>query len=282
MKNIKEILAALIGNENTLSTNVLFIKYTGSHAKAVFLGQLFYWSSKMQKKGGWFAKSYDDWMNEVYIEERTLRRYANEFKDAGLLETTVKKFGGVPTLHYRLDIDQLIAKLGEFVGADNLSGGHGVRVDADNLSGSKEADNVSGSIYKEDYKQRVCASIDADPVKKKKKSARFTPPSLGEIKEYFQKKLREKKVLGADAIAESEADKFFNHYQSNGWMVGRTKMKSWTHSAAGWLSRMNQYNLHRSHAVVTQPAAIDDQSAERLRKVREEIARREATAAAHG
>lgn len=77
--------------------------------------------------------------------------------------------------------------------------------------------------------------------KPKKKAVRFVPPTLEELTSTFKEKLREKKVLGVDTIAEREANKFFNHYESNGWKVGKNKMKSWPHAVGGWLARMSQY-----------------------------------------
>jgi hypothetical protein len=35
-------------------------------------------------------------------------------------------------------------------------------------------------------------------------------------------------------ITESKA--FFNHYESNGWMVGKTKMKKWQASVSKWMN----------------------------------------------
>ena len=31
-----------------------------------------------------------------------------------------------------------------------------------------------------------------------------------------------------------DVDKFFNHYESNGWMVGKNKMKDWQASYRTW------------------------------------------------
>jgi hypothetical protein len=75
----------------------------------------------------------------------------------------------------------------------------------------------------------------------KKKVSRFIPPTLEECISAFKEKLREKKVLGADAIAQKEGNKFFNTYSSKGWMVGKNKMKSWPHAVAGWIGRMDDY-----------------------------------------
>lgn len=52
---------------------------------------------------------------------------------------------------------------------------------------------------------------------------RFTPPTLEEIKKHIQEKKYSVNPL-----------KFYNHYESNGWMVGKNKMKSWTAALGSW------------------------------------------------
>ena len=37
--------------------------------------------------------------------------------------------------------------------------------------------------------------------------------------------------------AESEARRFCDYYDSNGWMVGKNKMKNWRSAVSGWVSR---------------------------------------------
>ena len=100
----------------------------------------------------------------------------------------------------------------------------------------------------------------------KKRASRFIPPTLEDIQDAMKEKLREKKVLGFDRIAQIEAEKFFNHYGANGWMVGTNKMKSWPHSVGGWLSRMDQYKttttkLNHNEGIISTDdahAIIDD------------------------
>ena len=50
------------------------------------------------------------------------------------------------------------------------------------------------------------------------------PPQLADVKHY----------AGRLGLPESEADKFFNYYTSNGWKVGKNAMKSWPHAVANW------------------------------------------------
>lgn len=60
--------------------------------------------------------------------------------------------------------------------------------------------------------------------------SRFTPPSIEEIRLAAAK-------LGLPDI---EAEKFFNFYESKGWMVGKNKMKAWIMALAGWKNRWQQ------------------------------------------
>jgi hypothetical protein len=36
-----------------------------------------------------------------------------------------------------------------------------------------------------------------------------------------------------------EGEKFFNFYESKGWMIGRNKMKDWYAAARNWIKRNN-------------------------------------------
>lgn len=59
------------------------------------------------------------------------------------------------------------------------------------------------------------------------------PPEFPDVKLYFEEK---------DALGE-EAEKFFNHYESNGWLVGgKAKMKNWQAAARNWLLNAKKFN----------------------------------------
>lgn len=64
-------------------------------------------------------------------------------------------------------------------------------------------------------------------------TTKFYPPRISEVKMYFAEK---------DAPSE-EAEKFFNHYESNGWLVGgKSKMKNWQAAARNWLLNTKKFN----------------------------------------
>ena len=59
------------------------------------------------------------------------------------------------------------------------------------------------------------------------------PPEFSEVKLYFEEKDSTK----------LEAEKFFNHYESNGWLVGgKSKMKNWQAGARNWLLNSKKFN----------------------------------------
>lgn len=57
------------------------------------------------------------------------------------------------------------------------------------------------------------------------KVKRFVKPTPQELVEWFIEK-------GSN---QDQAERFFNHYESNGWKVGKNPMKSWKAAVANWL-----------------------------------------------
>jgi hypothetical protein len=55
-------------------------------------------------------------------------------------------------------------------------------------------------------------------------SKQFAKPTLKEVTDYF-----------SATVLPAEGSKFFNFYESKGWMVGKNKMKDWKAAARNWL-----------------------------------------------
>ena len=55
------------------------------------------------------------------------------------------------------------------------------------------------------------------------KQKKFVKPTIEEIKEYAK-----------EINANINAEKFFYHYESKGWMIGKNKMKSWKAAVRTW------------------------------------------------
>ena len=62
---------------------------------------------------------------------------------------------------------------------------------------------------------------------------KFIKPTLEEIKQQFQLK---------DVTDTLEAEQFYAYYESKGWIVGKSPMRSWRAAVAGWILRVKKYN----------------------------------------
>ncbi|WP_100612949.1 transcriptional regulator [Confluentibacter lentus] len=87
----------------------------------------------------------------------------------------------------------------------------------------------------------------------KKKEKNIIPivienPSLEQVKEYFKQ----------EEYSEFEAERFYNYYTSNGWLIGgKTKMIDWNAAARNWMLNTAKFtiNLPQNTQVKEQPRA---------------------------
>lgn len=78
---------------------------------------------------------------------------------------------------------------------------------------------------------------DSVSVNVKKEIKGFVKPTIEQLKEYMREQ-------GMNDIAEN----WLNHYEANGWMVGKNKMKDWKASVRTW--KTNQKNNSPSQQVI--------------------------------
>jgi hypothetical protein len=88
----------------------------------------------------------------------------------------------------------------------------------------------------------------------KKGTKKFVQPTQSEVCNYFLEK-----GLAMNECS-SESLKYINHYESNGWKVGKNKMKNWKASASGWLTRRNDYAKNRPNTTEQDSINWDDTS----------------------
>jgi hypothetical protein len=85
--------------------------------------------------------------------------------------------------------------------------------------------------------------------KEKKSSAKKREnPSLKQVKEYFKQ----------EEYSEFEAERFYNYYTSNGWLIGgKTKMIDWNAAACNWMLNTAKFtiNLPQNSQGKSQPKA---------------------------
>ena len=109
---------------------------------------------------------------------------------------------------------------------------NGIPPNATGISGTsshtKNADNDSDSDNDNDSK----SDSDNENLKRRVK---FIKPTLNEVEDYFL-------GIGAVRAYKTEALKFINHYESNGWKVGKNKMSNWKSAVSGWWARYKENN----------------------------------------
>lgn len=97
-------------------------------------------------------------------------------------------------------------------------------------------------IYSKDYNNSLSIGSEITPAQQASvtplpsSSKKFIKPSLEELEKEFNR------LIGG--LGKSEAEKFFNHYETVGWVVGRNKtpMKSWISAVAQWCTRTQEWN----------------------------------------
>lgn len=83
---------------------------------------------------------------------------------------------------------------------------------------------------KEDEKLRGSGKKEKSSAQKERNE--FVAPQSEEVQEYF----------ASQKFLSVEASKFYNYFQSNGWLVGgRTKMKDWRAAAQNWMLNAKKF-----------------------------------------
>lgn len=78
--------------------------------------------------------------------------------------------------------------------------------------------------------------------------SKFIKPTLEETQIYFLEK----------NFPEIEAQRFFNYFESNGWLVGgRTKMKDWKAAARNWMLNAKKFGNKPNNSVRTETKTIN-------------------------
>ncbi len=69
------------------------------------------------------------------------------------------------------------------------------------------------------------------------------PPDWENVLQFFNEK----------NATEIDAQKFYNHFQSNGWLVGgKSKMKNWKAAASNWMLNSHKFNQNKTNLQANQ------------------------------
>lgn len=117
-------------------------------------------------------------------------------------------------------------------------------------SGNTSGDTTVDTSGEQEPVQQMRPSINSinnkkhtKPNKQRNKKTAFSPPSLDEVKEFF---LEVKSTL-------DQAEQFYDHFESNGWLVGgKAKMKNWKAAARNWIKRSSKFNPSQNDRLHTE------------------------------
>lgn len=75
--------------------------------------------------------------------------------------------------------------------------------------------------------------------------SRFRAPTYDEIFEFMKMKNGLAGNVWNYFKVVTEAKAFFNHYESNGWMVGKNKMKNWEAAIRNWMNNNSKFESNK-------------------------------------
>lgn len=73
----------------------------------------------------------------------------------------------------------------------------------------------------------------------------FRAPAYDEILNFMKEKNSLAGNVWHDAKVVTESKAFFNHYESNGWMVGKNKMKNWQAAVRNWMNNNSKFENNK-------------------------------------
>ena len=130
---------------------------------------------------------------------------------------------------------------------NNINNTNIINLDKQEISKNEKNSIFTNSIFDEvqesdlkveEEKEKCHAELVEVKLREKKKKVEIekTKPTLEETQIYFLEK----------NFPEVEAQRFFNYFESNGWLVGgRTKMKDWKAAARNWMLNSKKFSKNQ-------------------------------------
>ncbi|MFN8114939.1 MAG: transcriptional regulator [Bacteroidia bacterium] len=116
------------------------------------------------------------------------------------------------------------------------------------INNTNQSNGLNNSTLKVDEKNNLISKGDETKERKKvapKKESKSLPaqpknkkPTAQEVANYFTSKM----------CTAAEGEKFFNYFESNGWLVGgKTPMKNWHAAANNWIMNIDKFKNNGTH-----------------------------------
>lgn len=198
-------LTALLANDSYIVVQRDIAKAFGLEA-AVILGEL---CQRQCQHGPWFFATNEKLEDSTGLSSHLIRKAVSALKEAGIVDVKAK---GIPRKnHYIVSEDALMAFFSSLEA---------------NAVKSQSSTTLTTSDESREPHINNDTSNDINNEREGGKRKRFTPPTLEEVAGYC-----EERGNGIDP------ERFIDYYESNGWMVGKNRMKDWKAAVRTWERR---------------------------------------------
>lgn len=104
-----------------------------------------------------------------------------------------------------------------------------------NTKTSKNNKNISIDTNFKNFNENEFLEVEKKEKKSSAKKREIENPSIEQVKDYFKQ----------EEYSEFEAERFYNYYTSNGWLIGgKTKMIDWQASARNWMLNTAKFTIN--------------------------------------
>jgi hypothetical protein len=181
----------------------------------------------MEIKRGQLLMSLQDMAKETGLSVQNVRTAINRLKSTRQLTCQSTRYGMLISIvkydNFQILDDDANTQTNTPSNKELTRNQHATNTQLTTNEEYKEVNKVRREEYKDLKKVDISNEISK---KESQKSPRFIPPTLEEVQTYIS----ENNFI-------IDAQKFIDYYQSNGWIVGKTKMKDWKATVRGWERR---------------------------------------------
>ena len=167
------------------------------------------------------------------VPKKELKKHATKSKNNQVIEQVDEQL-----TEQALNKHQTSSKHVPYINIINNT--NSINLDKQEISKNENKLNFTNSIFDEVQESDLKVELKEEKKlreKKKKVEIEKTKPTLEETQIYFLEK----------NFTEIEAHRFFNYFESNGWLVGgRTKMKDWKAAARNWMLNAKKFSNNQN------------------------------------
>lgn len=213
-------LSSLLTQSNCIPTNRIIASIVGLVEATVFgelCGEFDYWRERGEiTEDGYFFSTVENIENKLFIKRKQQEKIMKNLVNSGLISIKKK---GCPAKRYvkinQENLSNLLVRKGRF-STDEMSELERTKC---TTKDTIYKDTILKNKEKEIYKEK---EIFSEPLEEEIK--RFIKPSIEEITNYCKKN-----------NYNIDAERFFDYYESKGWLVGKSKMKDWKAAVRTWV-----------------------------------------------